>query len=699
MDGLFHPSMLPVEAVIQPRRDRTRSRRRNETRRPDSRSAQWPLDGAINVVLFAGMGGACQGLEEAGFPIHIAVNHDAVAIAAHRALNRHTRHLHADIYEVCPLDATEGREVNILWMSPDCRDHSVAKGGAPRSPRVRSMPWQGCRWVGKLRKRGRGPKVVYLENVREIRGWGPLIAKRCPKTGRVLKRVEVPHPKKPGKTKEIAVAAEKGERVPVQQQVLVRDPKRLGKTYRRWVRHMQGLGVRYEDRDLNCAEHGVPTGRKRLFGVGVFNDEHPIMWMPKTHAPRGSDLVLSGQRLPYRMAAEIINWRLQLPSIFDRQKELAPATRQRIAVGMKRFVIQAERPFLIYLTHHGERPEIDPVQPFPTFTGAHRGEVALIGPTVVPTTHTGTRVNDGTKPLGVLTAGVKGGEFGVMAASIMANNANNIGAAITDGVPACTTGNRNFLVGAFLEEHRTGSVGQPAEAPLAAQTQTEHHALVGAWMVQHNTGVTGHAMEESLSTMTTVGTQQQVAAAYLTEFRGTSADGQPVTEPAGTMCTGGGRGGGHDAVTAAFLTEYYSVGGQHQECGAPLNTLTTNDRFGITGAELTPQLSPEKLERARQVAAFLREHGVWDDREFVTVGPWLVVDIGMRMLTPAEAAAAHELTMPEEIEIDGVRRPLTKTEAMRLVGNSVPKRMARLLAEANAVHTLYAPSRQLLAAE
>ncbi|WP_431860051.1 DNA cytosine methyltransferase [Azospirillum sp.] len=683
------------------------------------------------MVLFAGMGGACQGLEEAGFPVHIAVNHDAVAIAAHRALNPHTKHLHADIYEVCPLDATDGREVNILWMSPDCRDHSVAKGGAPRSPRVRSMPWQGCRWVGKLRKRGRGPKVVYLENVREIRGWGPLIAKRCPKTGRVLKRVEVPHPKKPGKTKEIAVAAEKGERVPVQQQFLVRDPKRLGKTYRRWVRHMQGLGVRYEDRDLNCAEHGVPTGRKRLFGVGVFNDEHPIMWMPKTHAPRGSDLVLSGQRLPYRMAAEIINWRLPLPSIFDRSKELAPATRQRIAVGMKRFVIEAERPFLIYLTHHGERPEIDPVQPFPTFTGAHRGEVALIGPTVVPTTHTGTRVNDGTKPLGVLTAGVKGGEFAVMgvevrpsgqdwrydqrealsthtdkdiattvAAHLTKFQENSVGQTPRAPIDTVMAGAPRFgVVGAFLEEHRTGSVGQPAEAPLAAQTQTEHHALVGAWMVQHNTGVTGHAMEESLSTMTTVGTQQQVAAAYLTELRGTSRDGQPVTDPAGTMCTGGGRGGGHDAVTAAFLTEYYSVGGQHQECGAPLNTLTTNDRFGITGAELAPQLSPEKLARARLVADFLREHGVWDEREFVTVGPWLVVDIGMRMLTPAEAAAAHELTMPEEIEIDGVRRPLTKTEAMRLVGNSVPKRMARLLAEANAVHTLYAPSRQLQAAE
>jgi DNA (cytosine-5)-methyltransferase 1 len=132
---------------------------------------QWGFPVGINVVLFAGMGGACQGLEAAGFPVHVAVNHDAVAIAAHRALNPHTRHLHADIYEVDPVEATGGRPVAILWGSPDCRDHSVAKGGAPRSPRVRSMPWQMCRWVGTLRKRGLGPDVVFLENVREIRGW------------------------------------------------------------------------------------------------------------------------------------------------------------------------------------------------------------------------------------------------------------------------------------------------------------------------------------------------------------------------------------------------------------------------------------------------------------------------------------------------------------------------------------------------
>ncbi|MGY0793215.1 DNA cytosine methyltransferase [Azospirillum argentinense] len=1024
MDGLFTIDMLPVSS-IPPSKVRTRAKTRRN--KPANRSTEWPLEGSINVVLFAGMGGACQGLEDAGFPVHLAVNHDEIAIAAHKALNPFTKHLHADIYEVDPLEATGGRHVGNLWGSPDCTDHSVAKGGAPRSPRVRSMPWQLCRWVGVLRKRGLGPEVGFLENVREIRGWNHLVAKRDPATGRVLKldgsvaapgeRVPVweqqlvRNPRKFGKPKRdpatgrllikdgrhmVRVAAE-GERVPDSKRV--RDRLRTeGRLYRAWKLHMERLGAVYEDRDLCCADYGVPTSRKRLFGVLHFDGRKPE-WPKQTHASRKELVRLNEERAaagrtplqPHRAAAEIIDWSLDLPSIFDRPKDLAPATQKRIAVGMQRFVLNAAEPFLIHLTHGARLHDIGDAGP--TMTCAHRGEVAVVGPALIPTTHSKSpaRAHDGAGAAPTLTAAVKGGEFAVMGAtivgaggraaqvppmdpakplnasttkedrcivaahvttfrngaighgmdestrtftaqhsdhhpggapsfglvaaslvgiahgddarsgsrvydaedamrtatgsngqavmaahllryhgerregeargvvpedslptnttenrfgivgatlapSIMTNNTNNVGAAADDAVPALTTGNRDFVVaahltkfqenspgqpadaptdtmmagaarfgvvGAFLEQHNTRDVGRPADDPLAAQTAKEHSAVIGAalvqtgygerdgqapraldvddaigtqvagaakhavvgaimeplplyrcqecgeeftdrhatgigtlapaecplcgeeerithagaWMVQHNTGVIGHTADEPVSAMTTAGTQQQVAAAYLTELRGTSQDGQPATEPAGTMCAGGGRGGGHDAVTAAFLHHQYSSGVMHQAVDTPLATQSTRDRTMVTGADMTaPPLPPEKLARARQVAAFLRAHGVWDDREFVTFGPWIVVDIGMRMLLPREAAAAHELRMPDLITVykrdrkgnivvgpDGepemVTRPLTKTEAMRLVGNSVPKRMAMLLAQANAVHALNAPSRHMQAAE
>lgn len=723
MDALF--PTLPATKRTRPRR----------TKRPlsgipagQSLAQPWPLDGAINVVLFAGMGGACQGLEDAGFPVHVAVNHDAVAIAAHKALNPHTKHLQADIYEVCPLDATGGRAVNILWASPDCRDHSVAKGGAPRSPRVRSMPWQVCRWVGVLRRHGRGPSTVMLENVREIRGWGPLVAKRDKATGRVLKLD--------------GTVAAKGERVPREQQVLVRDPRHIGRHWRAWLAHMARLGVDWQDRDLCCADYGVPTTRKRLFGVGQL-DGLPIVWPEQTHGHRHSEAVKAGRLLPHASAASIIDWSLPLPSIFDRKKDLQPATQRRIAVGMKRFVLEAAKPFLVHTTHHGTRPGHAMADAPPTITGAHRGEMALVGPALVPTTHTtsGDRIHDGRQPSPTLTAGVKGGELAVMAGTIIqaahgdgrpgraqrwgdgatdlrqpigtttASGASHAVAAAyltryhgerrpneargldpADGLATQTTENRFGVVAAYLTEHRGHSDAQDMAAGIGTQTAKDHHAVTAAWMVQHNTGLIGHSPDDGTSTLTTAGTQQQVAAACLIHQRGTGV----ATSPAGalrTITAGGDHGGDHIGIGAAYLTEYYSVGGQHQEADAALNTLTTTDRFSLTHAALTdPPLTAAQITRAKQVADFLRAHGVWSGGDIVTVtiagSCWIIADIGMRMLKPHEAAAAHELRMPAAITLDGRTQPLTKTQAMRLIGNSVPARMACLLALANAGHSL-----------
>lgn len=684
MDGLF--PALPTTAR-RPRKPRT------GIPAGQSLSTPWPLDGAINVVLFAGMGGACQGLEAAGFPIHVAVNHDAVAIAAHKALNPRTKHLQADIYEVCPLDATGGRPVNILWASPDCRDHSVAKGGAPRSPRVRSMPWQVCRWVGVLRRAGLGPSTVMLENVREIRGWGPLVAKRDKATGRVLKLD--------------GTIAAKGERVPREQQQLVRDPRQLGRHWQAWLRHMRRLGVDWQDRDITCADYGVPTTRRRLFGVGQL-DGLPITWPAQTHAHRDSAAVREGRLLPHASAASIIDWSLPLPSIFDRKKPLQPATQKRIAVGMKRFVLEAAEPFVIGVNNVSTRASRVFSRQDPLTTQCTVNGNALVSPALVPTTHTtsGNRIHDAAAPCPTLTAGVKGGELAVMAATIVGAGGRSAQIPPIDirgPLNTSTTKEDRCVVAAYLTELRGHSDVQSAAAALGAQTTTDHHAVTAAWMVQHNTGLIGHSPADSTSTLTTAGTQQQVAGAYLIHQRGTGTASSPA-DAVRTLATGGGKGGDHVGVAVAFLTEYYSAGGQHQDMHAALNTLTTQDRFSPTRADLTvPPLSPQQLTRARQVADFLRAHGVWDGGDLVTVtiagSCWIIADIGMRMLRPHEAAAAHELTMPVSIRINGKDRPLTKTEAMRLIGNSVPRRPAMLLAQANARHPLDLPHRAAVAAE
>jgi len=608
------------------------------------------------------------------------------------------------------------------------------------------MPWQLCRWTGVLRKRGLGPDAVYLENVREIRGWGPLIAKRDKATGRVVKL-------------DGTVAAQ-GERVPVWEQQLVRDPKRVGRHYRAWVKHMRGLGATYEDRDMCCADYGVPTSRKRLFGAALFGGCRPV-WPEITHGHRTSEAVATGALLPHVPAASFIDWSLPLPSIFDRKKSLAPATMKRIAVGMKRFVLEAEKPFLISLDGRGEVvpyvagvnnvstracrvfPTDDPlttqctvqgnalvgasVAPMfvspnhtastsaaargpraeaPGYTKPQHPGHAPAGAALIPTTHSKSppRVHDAGAAAPTLTAAVKGGEIAVMAPTIIgaggraaqmppidiagALNTSTTkedrcvvaahltryhgerrpgesrGVDLSDGLPTQTVENRFGVIAAHLTKFNENSIGQdPTGSIDTLMAGAARFGVVGSWMIQHNTGVIGHPAADSLSTMTTLGTQQQVA--------------------------------------GAFLTEYYGTGGQHCAADEALNTLSTVDRFAVTGGHVDhPPLSPDQIARARQVAEFLRAHGVWNGGDIVTFGSWIVVDIGMRMLRPEEAAAAHELTMPDMIRVkqrdrkgnvvldaEGREvwneRPLTKTEAMRLVGNSVPKRMARLLLECN----------------
>ena len=98
--------------------------------------------------------------EALGRPVDIAINHDAVALAVHKANHPGTTHLEADIWEVKPIEATGGRPVGLLWASPDCTHFSVAKGDVPRRQDIRSLAWAVVRWAKAVR-----PRVILLENV------------------------------------------------------------------------------------------------------------------------------------------------------------------------------------------------------------------------------------------------------------------------------------------------------------------------------------------------------------------------------------------------------------------------------------------------------------------------------------------------------------------------------------------------------
>ena len=119
----------------------------------------------IIVDNFAGGGGASTGIELAtGRPVDIAINHDPDAILMHKTNHPHTKHYCESVWDVDPKQVCAGRPVGLMWLSPDCKHFSRAKGGKPVDKNVRGLAWIAVRWTATVH-----PRVIILENVRPCR--------------------------------------------------------------------------------------------------------------------------------------------------------------------------------------------------------------------------------------------------------------------------------------------------------------------------------------------------------------------------------------------------------------------------------------------------------------------------------------------------------------------------------------------------
>ncbi len=538
------------------------------------------LDPEIIVDLFAGGGGYSVAVEQAlGRSPDIAINHNDDALSMHRANHPQTRHFVADVFEVCPRGATQGRPVGLLHLSPDCTHHSQAAGGQPRDTRIRALSWVGVRWAGQV-----APRVITLENVKQIRQWGPLVAKRCKATGRVIKRC--------------GSVAEPGERVAVQDQYLVPDPRHAGRTWRRFLRTLQGLGYSVEHRILCAADHGAPTTRERLFLVAR-RDGQPIRWPEATHHKKPA----RGQRR-WRAAAECIDWGIPCPSIFTRPKPLADATLRRIARGVQRHVIESGEPFIVPIANwsrDGTHPASDPMR--------------------------------------TITAKPDGGSFALAAATLVQTG----------------YGERAG------QAPRSLDIEQPLGTLVAG---AQKHALVTAFLEQANGGYydgDGRDLRDPMSTVTGSGSQQRLVTAHLATLRkncpGVDARAPVPTITAGAEhhalveCTLSPEAEAGALRVAAFLTTYYG-NGQAMDPRDPLATITTRDRLALVTVSIRGT-------------------------------PYVIVDIGLRMLQPHELYAAQGFPPDYVITHGHDGRAFTKSAQVRMVGNSVSPPPAAALVAAN----------------
>ena len=419
----------------------------------------------IIVDLFAGGGGMSEGIELAlNRHPDIALNHNEDALSLHAANHPQTEHLIADVREVCPYAATRGRKVGYLHLSPDCRDHSQAKGGQPRDRKIRALSWVGIHWAGTVR-----PRVISLENVVQLTRWSPMIAKRDPATGRVVKL-------------DLTVAA-KGEYVPLHEQFLVPDPKRVGQTWRRFVALLRGMGYTVEWQAGRACDQGVATLRERLMMIARC-DGHPIVWPEATHSKSGGD-----GKLQYRPAAEIIDFSIPGRSIFGRKKSLAAATHRRIAAGIHRYVLTSANPFIVPQTHQGDLSA--------TATGASRGTNALGMPVLIQTGYgeragQAPRALDITKPLGTVVAGAAKHALATAYLAQMNGGFNDVrgvpGRDLRTPMSSITNkGSQQQLITAHLAHLRGNCDARDVTEPLhTISAAGQHHALVECTLSQEN---------------------------------------------------------------------------------------------------------------------------------------------------------------------------------------------------------------------
>jgi len=625
---------------------------------------------------FAGGGGASTGIEQAlRRPVDIAINHDGEALAMHAANHPQTAHHREDVFAIHPGFVTHQMPIALAWFSPDCKHHSKAKGGKPREKKIRGLAWVTLKW-GAFQM----PRSIAIENVEEFLDWGPL-----DDDGKPIKAEK-------GRTFKAFVAALSTG--------LERDHPDVGEIYEAlgsdfpMDRLYAGLGYRVEYRILRACDYGTPTIRKRLF-VFARRDGLPIVWPTPTHGDPKTDAVKQGRLLPYRTAAECIDWSIPCPSIFERTRPLKDATLRRIAKGVMKFVVNSDDPFIVkfsenstgqqldeplhtvmagaprfglvvpslmHLTHHGKDRTGSVDEPLATVTGAHRGEQALVATTLAPfvTEHANAstqRNMAANEPLRTQCAEVKGGHFAAVSATLVqtgygerpgqAPRAPGLGKPLGTIVAG---GGKHALVSAMLAKHYGGVVGTGVKVPFGTVTTSDHHSVVTAQLV----GVGGRAGQsrprdasEPIQTVTAKA-DSAVVTSHLVKLRNNQF-GQPMDEPAPTLTAGGG----HIGEVRAFLIKYYGNEKDGVSLRAPLGTVPTHDRFGLV------TIKGEEYQ---------------------------IVDIGMRMLSPRELARAQGF--PDDYILDPVvdGKPLSKTAQVRMIGNSVCPPLARALLEANFAH-------------
>ena len=456
---------------------------------------------------FCGAGGSSLGAALAGAEIKLALNHWKLAVETHNTNFPQTDH---DCTDISAVDPRRYPATDILITSPECTNHSLAKGKIrkwqaqldmfgkldvdPGDERSRATMWDVCRFA-----EAHHYKIIIVENVVEARHWAPFPA---------------------------------------------------------WLHAMELLGYHHQLVYLNSMfAHPTPQSRDRMYIVfwskalrtpnldirpvahchrcaadvaAVQSWKNPLKKWGKYGAqyryccPRCADGVT-----PYYYAAlNAIDWSLPAPRIGDRSRPLKEKTLKRIQIGLEKF---GRQPIMMDYVHTSRNDRHQDMvwsvdRPQRTQLGIHTH--ALVQP-----------------PMLIDLAYTHGHD--------------NRSSSVEDTTPTQTGRQTHALVVPpfLVDMTRTKGIGSPVEEAYPTQTATELFGLaVPPYLVDLRGRNAPKAIDDVLSTVCGSGNHHGVVyPPFLTSYNSTS-QGSELSEPIPTQDTRDR----HALIIPPFLVSYYT---------------------------------------------------------------------------------------------------------------------------------------------
>jgi len=582
--------------------------------------------------LFCGAGGSSTGaVAVGGVDVKLAANHWDLAIETHNANHPNTDHLQADISNTDPRFIIS---TDILWASPECTNHSRAKGRKlPTQPdlfgevlpdaaseRSRATMWDIIRFAEVHNYR-----AIIVENVVEVTDW----------------------------------SSPNGTR---------------GSQFRSWLLTLANMGYEHKIVSLNSMHaqaFGMPAPQSRdrvyiaLWRTGERAPDFERMQRPVAWCPACGEIVNSVQQWKregavtgryrsqyfYRCpkvscrgqivepawlpASSIIDWSIPGQRIGDRDKPLADKTMRRIQMGIDRYwtpiLTETANPYDSTDPKHRNFGDPDgyvrswPLS-MPTHAMVARESKALAyAPFMVP-----VEGRDGRQPWSAedaMRAQTTRNETGMALHPLLMQYYGNGGTApVDDAISAITTHERHALLMTNNHGNRARSVDEPSPTMTTANVQA---LMVAPFMLERRHEYRTRTLDEAMSTITANEiTKALLFPPFIAELRGGGSNARAASEALATVTASGN----HHALI---------------------------QRMNSGGAEMTtPDYEPVRTVTTAGHQAVLTGRTVNID------------DVRFRMLEPGEIKQA--MAFPIDYEMRGNRR-----EQVKLSGNAVTPPAAR----------------------